>query len=73
MKPPNAKLTNGRWALPASAREVLVLADPPEAGWLTRTRSNEQATADAELLAVPHHRRDREEAASTSGGSVHAP
>ena len=35
----------------SSSRPALVLADPPEAGW--RTRSNERATADAELLAAP--------------------
>jgi hypothetical protein len=29
----DATLTNGRYELPAHARGVLVLADPPEAGW----------------------------------------
>lgn len=42
--------------LRASARGALVLADPPEAGWLLRTRSNEEATAAAELLAAPKAR-----------------
>ncbi len=32
---------------------MLVLADPPEAGWRPLVRSNEEATADAEMLAVP--------------------
>jgi hypothetical protein len=32
---------------------ALVLADPPEAGWRVRTRSNEEATGDTELLAAP--------------------
>jgi hypothetical protein len=50
---PDATRTNGRYELPASARGALVLAEPPEAGWRMRTRSNEQATADAELLAAP--------------------
>ena len=35
------------------ARSVLALADPPEAGWRLTTRSNAEATADAEMLAVP--------------------
>jgi hypothetical protein len=34
---------------------VLVLADPPEAGWRPLTRSNDEATADAEMLAVPEY------------------
>jgi hypothetical protein len=29
----DATLTNGRYELPRHARGVLVLADPPEAGW----------------------------------------
>ncbi len=32
---------------------ALVLAEPPEAGWRVGTRSNEEATVDAELLAAP--------------------
>jgi hypothetical protein len=32
---------------------MLVLADPPEAGWRPTTRSNAEATADAKMLAVP--------------------
>lgn len=32
-RPPDATFANGRWELPPSARGVLVLADPPEAGW----------------------------------------
>ena len=48
-------LTNGRFELSASARGVLALANPPEAGWRMRTRSNEQATFDAELLAAPDY------------------
>jgi hypothetical protein len=45
---------------------VLVLADPPEAGWRPLTRSNEEATADAELLAVPGYVPDCLEAARLS-------
>jgi hypothetical protein len=63
----DATLTNGRFELPASARGVLVLADPPEAGWRMRARSNEQATFDAELLAVPDYQRDRERSCDTQG------
>jgi hypothetical protein len=33
MNKTDATLTNGRYELPAHARGVLVLADPPEAGW----------------------------------------
>lgn len=36
MNTPDSTLTNGRYELPASARGVLVLADPPEAGWRLR-------------------------------------
>jgi hypothetical protein len=45
----DATLTNGRNELPASARDVLVLADPPEAGWRMRTRSNGEAAIEEEL------------------------
>ena len=38
-------LTNGRWELPRSARGVLVLADPPEAGWRLQP-ADEPSTAD---------------------------
>jgi hypothetical protein len=37
----DATLTNGRYELPAHARGVLVLADPPEAGWRMRTPSGD--------------------------------
>jgi hypothetical protein len=47
MNAPDATFTNGRYELPPHARGVLVLADPPEAGWI-RTTSNEQATTTAE-------------------------
>lgn len=39
---------------------LVVLADPPEAGWRLRTRSNEEATVDAELLAAPDYEVGRE-------------
>jgi hypothetical protein len=46
---PDAVLTNGRFELPPSARGVLVLADPPEAGWRVRAvergRSGRTGTA----------------------------
>jgi hypothetical protein len=44
---PDATLTNGRYELPPSARGVLVLADPPEAGWRMQTPDDEQDTPDA--------------------------
>jgi hypothetical protein len=59
---PDATFTNGRYERPASARGMLVLADPPEAGWRIRTISSEQATADTELLAVAGRGRDGQEA-----------
>ena len=40
-------LTNGRYELPPSARGVLVLADPPEAGWRMQTHSDGQGGVDA--------------------------
>ena len=45
MNPPDATFTNGRYELPRSARGVLVLADPPEAGWRLRPTANEPAAA----------------------------
>jgi hypothetical protein len=33
MNEPDATFTNGRYELPLHGRGVLVLADPPEAGW----------------------------------------
>ena len=47
----DATLTNGRYELPAHARGVLVLADPPEAGWRIQGDSGEQDTADAVCAA----------------------
>ena len=37
---------------------ALALADPPEAGWRERTRSNEEATVDTELLAAAEYGRE---------------
>jgi hypothetical protein len=64
---PDANLTNGRFELPASARGVLVLADPPEAGWQLQTRSDERATFDAELLAPRNYQRDSEQDCDAAG------
>ena len=47
MNAPDATLTNGRYELPRSARGVLVLADPPEAGWRMQTSSAEQPAFDS--------------------------
>jgi hypothetical protein len=53
---------------------MLVLADPPEAGWRMQTRSNEEATADAELLAAPNHECDCEQASAAGAQWVnHGP
>lgn len=43
MNPPDATFTNGRYELPAHPRGVLVLADPPEAGWQIEPPSNGQS------------------------------
>ncbi len=65
MNAPVETFTNGRWELPRHARGVLVLADPPEAGWQIRTRSNQRATFEAELLAAPACPRYSDEEALT--------
>jgi hypothetical protein len=44
---PDATLTNGGYELPPSARGVLVLADPPGAGWRMETPSVEKDAVDA--------------------------
>jgi hypothetical protein len=43
----DAALTNGCYELPPHARGVLVLADPPEAGWRMQMPGNEQDAVDA--------------------------
>jgi hypothetical protein len=47
MNPADAIFTNGRFELPAHARGVLVLADPPEAGWRIESVSDDGPTATA--------------------------
>jgi hypothetical protein len=53
MNAPDATFTNGRYELPPHARGVLVLADPPEAGWRTRTPSGQQSAAECDPLGAP--------------------
>jgi hypothetical protein len=53
MNPPDATFTNGRYELPASARGVLVLADPPEAGWRIEPASDEGHAPEAEPPPTP--------------------
>jgi hypothetical protein len=48
MNTTDATLTNGRYELPAHARGVLVLADPPEAGWRLESPPDEEVTPEAE-------------------------
>lgn len=43
---PDATFTNGRYELPRAARGVLVLADPPEAGWLLEPPANDPTAAE---------------------------
>jgi hypothetical protein len=50
MNAPDATFTNGRYELPPHARGVLVLADPPEAGWRIQTPSDEQSAAECDPL-----------------------
>jgi hypothetical protein len=45
MNAPDTTLTNGRYELPPHARGVLVLADPPEAGWRIQTDSDAPAAS----------------------------
>ena len=48
MNTTDATLTNGCYELPAHARGVLVLADPPEAGWRLELRPDEEVAPEAE-------------------------
>jgi hypothetical protein len=52
MTAPNATLTNGRYELPPQARGLLVIADPPEAGWRLQPSANEPAPADRAPFAA---------------------
>jgi hypothetical protein len=49
---PDATFTNGRYELRRSARGVLVLADPPEAGWHRQPPANEPAAAECTPLST---------------------
>lgn len=49
MNAPDATFTNGRYELPPHARGVLVLADPPEAGWRIQIHSNTPVTRAAQI------------------------
>ena len=62
MNPPNATITNGRYGLPRRARGVLVLADPPEAGWRVRTPSDEQSPVQCDPLPAGDRKCDRKPA-----------
>jgi hypothetical protein len=44
---PDATFTNGRYELPRAAQGVLVLADPPEAGWRLQPPADEPAAAES--------------------------
>jgi hypothetical protein len=57
MNAPDATFTNGRYELPPHARGVLVLADPPEAGWRIRSHSSIPAPTAA-LISKPRHERN---------------
>jgi hypothetical protein len=49
MNTTDATLTNGRYELPAHARGVLVLADPPEAGWRLELPPDEEVAPEATM------------------------
>ena len=51
MNTTDATLTNGRYELPRHARGVLVLADPPEAGWRLELPPDEGVAPEAEQAA----------------------
>ena len=55
----DATFTNGRYELPRSARGVLVLADPPEAGWRLRPTADELAAAECKPHAAAFDTTDR--------------
>jgi hypothetical protein len=54
MKGPQVTLTNGRYEFPVPTGDVLVLADPPEAGWVLETP---RAQENGSPLVLPE--RDR--------------
>ena len=56
MNAPDATFTNGRYVLPPHAHGVLVLADPPEAGW--RIRRGEPAAAVWQAARRRFHRQN---------------
>jgi len=56
---PDATFKNGRYELRRHARGVLVLADPPEAGWRIKPPSEESAAAREEAEAGGDRERDR--------------
>jgi hypothetical protein len=60
MNAPDATFTNGRYELPPHARGVLVLADPPEAGWRMQTPSGERSAAECDALGGPARRCERQ-------------
>jgi hypothetical protein len=53
MTAPDATFTNGRYVLPPHARGVLVLADPPEAGWRIEESSQDAAVLACEPPGAP--------------------
>lgn len=57
----DAKLTNGIYELPRSARGVLVLADPPEAGWRVRPATNEPIATECKPRTAPSALIDRQD------------
>jgi hypothetical protein len=52
MNPPDATFINGRYELPPHARGVLVLADPPEAGWRIERAANKAPAPETDPPAT---------------------
>lgn len=58
---PDATFTNGRYELPRAARGVLVLADPPEAGWRLQPPANEPTATECKPRAMAFALIDRQD------------
>jgi hypothetical protein len=61
MNAPDATYTNGRYELPPHARGVLVLADPPEAGWRTQAPRGQRSGTECDPPGEPGGERDRQQ------------
>jgi hypothetical protein len=67
MNAPDATFINGRYELPPHARGVLVLADPPEAGWRMRASSGERSAAECDPPGALGSKRLRQQTCESAG------